>query len=150
MASAKLTENSKVRIINNTTGSLSFYDVDDRKHSFPRKNAFKDLELSKVEALYNASPNLIEHGHIIFKDKRVYDYIGVPEEIYSKLFSLEEIEKMLDEDTDIELKEKIADLPRSIKENVARVAKEKGVDSKKKVKVIKETTGFDVENHDEE
>lgn len=149
MATTKLTDKSIIRVVNNTTGSLSFYDNDEKKHSFPRKNSFKDMELSKIEGVYNSSPNLIEHGHIVFKDKRVYDYLGMPEEVYSKLLTLEDIEKILVEETDVKLKEIIEEVPKSVKENIAKVAKEKGIDSKKKVKAIKEVTGFDV-GEDEE
>lgn len=145
----EITNETIVKVINNSDGSLSFRDMHERKHLFARQGAFKNIEFELIEALFYESPAMIEQGHIIFEDKSVYERLGIGEEIYSKLLPVKELEKILSKDAD-EIKEIIEDAPAPIKENLARVAKNKKIDSNKKIKAIKEATGFDVKDYNEE
>jgi hypothetical protein len=148
MAVAKLNEKSMIKIINNTIGGVSFRDFNDRKHLLPKPKSFKNVELGIIEAFYNDDANFLEQGYIVFEDVRVYDYLGIPEEIYKKILPLDSIEKFLEQDAEV-IKEELADMPKAVKENVAMVAKGKKMDSRKKTKAIKDATGFDVEAEEE-
>jgi hypothetical protein len=144
----KLTEKSTVRVINNTRGSLSFRDNNDKRHLFPKPQSFKDLELTIIKNLYNDYPIFVEQGLIVFSDKRVYDFLEIPEDIISGIILLDEIKAFLEKDAK-ELEEQLKNLPQAVKENVAMVAKELEIDSKKKTKAIKNATGFNVEKMEE-
>lgn len=143
MAIAKLTESSKIKVINNTKGGLSFKDFNDKKHLFPRPNSYKELELRVLINLYNDYANFIEEGYIIFENLAVYEYLGVPEEVYGKIIPLDKIKEFLEKDAEI-IKEELLSMSQTVKENVAMIAKETKIDSKKKIKAIKDATGFDV------
>lgn len=149
MANDRLNSKTLIKVINNTTGLLSFMGIDGRKYSFNRAGAFRMVELGILEGLFNEHENFITHGYIYLADKRAYDYLGIPVEVYSKIKTLKELDEMLEKDAD-ELKEELKELPNPMKENIAIIAKSKGIDSKKKIKAIKEVTGFDVEQDDEE
>lgn len=144
----KLTEKSTIRVINNTRGSLSFRDNNDKKHLFPKAQSFKDLELVVIKNLYNDYPSFIEQGLIVFSDKRVYEFLDISEDIINKIILLEDIKAFLEKDAD-ELEEELKELPPAIKENIAMVAKDIDLDSKKKTKAIKKATGFNVEKIEE-
>lgn len=148
MTVAKLNENSKVRVINNTKGSVSFKDFNDKKQLFPKPNSYKDIELVVLTNLYNDYANFIDGGYIIFEDLRVYGYLGVPEEIYSKIIPLDKIKEFLEKDAE-SIKLELSEMSQTMKENVAMVAKEQKIDSKKKVRAIKDATGFNVEDFEE-
>lgn len=145
----KLTSKSIVKIVNNTTGLLNFRDFEGRKHNFPRFESYKMMSMAQIEGLYGDSPSLIEGGYVIFPDVRVYQHLGMEEQDYSKLISKEQIEKLLEKSAD-EIVDALKDAPSNIKDNVATVAKRKKVDSKKKVKAIKEATGKSIDVEDEE
>jgi hypothetical protein len=81
---------------------------------------------------------------IDYEDKRVYDFLMIPEEVTSKIVKLDEIKALLEKDAD-ELKDALAEAPYPVKENVAITAKKFGLDSKKKTQVIEETTGFHID-----
>jgi hypothetical protein len=146
----KLTETSKVKTINNTTGSISFIGVDDRKYLIMQPNGYKMIPLNVIEGLYNDYPKMIRDGYFVFDDKRVYEYLMIEPEVYEKLIINTDVEKFLDEKTPDEIKETLEQMPNPIKENVATIAKQKGIDSKRKAKAIKDATGFEINSQDEE
>jgi hypothetical protein len=147
MANA-LNRKSQVKVTNNTTGSLSFKGIDEKRYFFPKGGSYKLIDLGVIEGLYNECEKMIAGGYIIFDDIKVYDFLDVSEDIYKKLIPLDKIEEFLNKD-EIELKEVLEEVPNNIKSNVATVAKQKGIDSRKKIKAIKDSTGFDVEPDDE-
>lgn len=137
-----------VKVVNNTIGSLSFRDTNDRKYLFPKTGSSKEIPLKIVKGVFDDSETLITHGHIIFPDVRVYEFLGVPEEVYSKLITKEQIEQLLEQKPEV-IKEVLEDAPLNIKEKVAITAKEAGVDSRKVTKAIEEATGFKIEEQEE-
>jgi hypothetical protein len=145
---ANLTSKSQVKVINNTKGSLSFIGIDGKKYLFVKENSYRMIDLPVVEGLYNEFERFITEGYVLL-EKQVYDHLGVPEEIYGKLISLMQIEELLEKDAD-EIANALDEVPDVIKENIAMVAKEKKIDSRKKAKVIKEATGFDIEDDEED
>jgi hypothetical protein len=147
-STSKLTEKSTIRVINNTRGSLSFRDNNDKKHLFPKPQSFKDVELGIIKNQYNDYPVFIEQGLIVFADKKVYEFLEVSEDIINKIVLLEDIKNFLSKDAD-ELEEELKDMPSAVKENIAMVAKDMDIDSKKKTKAIKKATGFNVEKMEE-
>jgi hypothetical protein len=142
-----LSADSKIKVINNTTGSLSFKGVDDRKYLFQKGGSYKLVPLSVIEGLYNECSTFITNAYIFIDDKEVYNYLGVSDEEYKKIIPLKEVEEILNKDNS-ELQEILENATDVVKENVAIIAKKKGIDSKSKTKVIKDTTGFDI-NADE-
>lgn len=145
---AVLKANTMIKVINNTIGSLSFRGIDDKKYLFTKPNSYKLIPYSVIEGIYNDSENLISQGYILFDTKNVYEELGVPKEVYEKLYSMEQIKELLDNTDSDELTEELNEVSNVIKENVAIVAKDKKLDSKKKIKAIKEATGFDVEEQE--
>jgi hypothetical protein len=143
----KLTDKSIVKVVNNTIGSLSFRDADNRKHSFAKTGSSKEMDMKIVKGVYDDYETLITDGHIIFPDIRVYDFLGIPEEVYSKLITKEQIEVLLESEPET-IKETLEDAPLNIKEKVAITAKQKGVDSRKVSKAIEEATGFKIEEQE--
>jgi hypothetical protein len=78
----------------------------------------------------------------------VYEFLEVSEDIINKIVLLEDIKNFLSKDAD-ELEEELKDMPSAVKENIAMVAKDMDIDSKKKTKAIKKATGFNVEKMEE-
>lgn len=144
----KLDETVDYKAVNNTIGSLSFRDRDDRKVLFPKPNSSRDLSLKIIKGVYDDSETMITHGHIIFPDLRVYEYLGIPKEIYSKLITSEQVERLLEEADPEEITETLKDAPLNIKEKVAITAKGVGIDSKKATKAIEKATGFKLEEEE--
>jgi hypothetical protein len=89
-------------------------------------------------------------GYIRFEDIEVYKYLEVPEEIYTKLFPDKEIEKLIETKNADELEKEIEEMPRQMKENVAKKARDMKLDSTSKVKAITKSTGLDVDPNREE
>jgi hypothetical protein len=145
---ANLTSKSQIKVINNTKGSLSFIGIDGKKYLFVKENSYRMIDLPVVEGLYSEFENFVIKGFVLL-DKQVYEYLGIPEDIYGKLISLSEVEELLEKSAE-EIAEKLDEVSDVIKENIAMVAKEKKLDSRKKTKVIKEATGFDIEEENEE
>jgi hypothetical protein len=144
MVNAKLNEGSKIKVFNNTTGSISFRGVDEKKYLFEQAGSYKMVALGIIEGLYNECSGFITKGYVYFDNSKVYEYLGIPEEIYSKIIPIKEIDALLEKNAD-ELKEELDGMSDVIKENVATIAKKKGIDSKSKVKAIKEATGFEID-----
>lgn len=144
MANVKLSER-KFKVINNTVGSASFMGSDGKKYFFPRRDSFKTVQFDVIENLYNDYPNFITDGHIRFEEKEVYDLLDIQPEVYEKILPHDEIVKILVEGSESELISKIENMPTPIKEKVALIAKGLKIDSKRKIKAIKDTTGFDIE-----
>lgn len=145
----KLTEKSSIKVYNNTSGSLSFIGYDGKKVSFPKKDSMRKVSLDIIQALYNDCTSIIEDGCIVFGDKRVYEYLEVDESKVDKILTTENIEKFLEKDAD-EIEEELKEMPKQIKENVAKVAKEKNIDSTRTKRAIKKATGFDVDADSDE
>jgi flagellin-specific chaperone FliS len=149
MANTKLEGKSKIKAFNNTTGSVSFKGVDDKKYLLQQAGSYRLIELSIIEGLYNECSGFITKGYIYFEDKRVYDYLGIPEEVYSKIIPIKELDAFLEKSAD-EIKQELDGMSDVMKENVATVAKKKNVDSKSKVKAIKDATGFEVDTEEKD
>lgn len=141
--------NAKVKVINNTTGSIGFRDMNDKKYLFNTKNSFKNIDFEIIEGLYNEYPNYITKGYLLLSPITAYAELGIGEDEYKKFLSMKDIEKLLEEDADT-IEQIVEELPAPIKENVAIIAKEKKIDSSKKRKAIKKTTGFDIGDPNEE
>lgn len=135
---------NKIKIINNTTGSLSFRGIDDRNYLFNVKGAYKLVDFSIIEGLYNECANFIEDGYVLLSPTKVYEELGVAKDTLEKLLSFSDITALLNEDSE-KIEEIVKDLPKPIKENVAKTAKEMKIDSKSKSKAIKEATGYDID-----
>lgn len=144
MANRKLTSETKIKIISNVRGSTSFRDMDDRLMLFPKMGSFKMLPLTTIESVYNDCPQYITNGNILL-DKDVYEYLDIDKEIYGKILNESELTELLD-GTAEDIEEKMTDAPSNVKENLARIAKEKGIDSKKKINTIKKTTNFEIDS----
>jgi hypothetical protein len=144
-----ISRKSQVKVMNNTTGSLSFYGIDGKKYLFEKAGSYKLIDFAVIEGLFNEHETFITRGYIFFEDTKVYDTLDIPEEVYSKIIPINEIKALLEEKSDAELKEILSEAPDPIKENVATLAKKNGVDSRKKAKAIKEATGFDISEDEE-
>ena len=148
MANTKLTPKSMVKIVNNCQGGCSFRDINGKKQLFIKKDAFKNLEMSIVEGLFNECEAMITLGKLVFPDKRVYEYLGVDEEVYSKFLTTKDIDELLDSGNAEKIGEALEEAPLNIKENVVASARKKGVDSKRVTKVIEEKTGFSLDEEE--
>lgn len=140
----------KVKVTNNTTGSLGFRSLDDKQYTFRTKGAYRNIDFYIVEGLYNEHPAYITDGYVLLSPSSVYAELGIEEELVKKLLNIQEIEKMLDNEDAETIEQVVESLPTPIKENVATVAKEKKIDSAKKQKAIKKTTGFDIAPQDDD
>lgn len=144
MGKKNLTDESMVKIYNNTFGSASFFGTDGRRYKFPKYKSSRMVALSVVQDLYNDYPNSIESGIFVLSDKDVYDYIGVDKEVVDKILTDAEIDELLEKDVK-DLEKELKELPDVIQENVAKRAKSKDLDSTKARKTIKNVTGFDLD-----
>lgn len=142
----KLSPSTRVKVTNNYNSSISFW-ADGKKFLFLRPNSFLNIEFRYIQELYSNCPAMIEKGYIIF-EKEVYEELEVSEEMRKKILNIEEVEKLLNESAE-KIEEILEDTTEVVKENLALKAKEKGIDSKKKEKVIKEKTGFNIISEDE-
>lgn len=141
-------EITKVRVVNNTRGSLGFTGNDGRRYNFPRPSAFKDIEYVVIEGLHSEYPSMIEDGSVVFANKEIYDRLFIDKEIVSKIIYFNDIKEFLEQDAN-KIEEQLSEMPMQIKENVASVAKEMKIDSKSKVKAIKNATGFEIDADDD-
>jgi hypothetical protein len=147
----KLNDKSKIKVISNTHGSLGTHcNLTDKRYYFPKKDSYKTVTLEELQSMYNDVPVLIDDGYIRFEDIEVYKYLEVPEEIYTKLFPDKEIEKLIETKNADELEKEIEEMPRQMKENVAKKARDMKLDSTSKVKAITKSTGLDVDPNREE
>jgi hypothetical protein len=149
LMSNSVNRKTKVKVINNTRGSMSFYGCDGRKYLFPKPNSYRTIDLEIIENLYNDYPRMITDGIMLFEDKNIYEYLNISEDEYKKLMPFEAIKDFLELDADT-LEDKLKEMPKQMQENVAVTAKEMKIDSKKKNKAIKSATGFDVEEKEDE
>lgn len=145
---AKATE-KKVKVINNTTGSISFRGIDDKKYFFNVKGAYKMVDFAIIEGLYNESANFIMDGYVLLSPSNIYEDLGIGKDVVERLLSFSDISALLNEDS-AKIEEVVKDLPNPIKENVAKMAKDMKIDSKSKSKAIKEATGFDIDEQIED
>lgn len=150
MANRKITEKTKVKIMNNTVGSASFRDMNGKKILFPKRGSTKTLSYGDIEQLYSEAYKMIEHGVLLPLQtdviKKLEDDYGID---YSKIIKFDEIDKFLEEKEAKDIENFLSSAPESVKMNVAARAKETRLDSKSKSKAIKKSTGLDVDNVDE-
>lgn len=141
----KLNDKSKIKTISNTHGSLGTYcNLTDKRYYFPKKDSYKTITLEELQSMYNDVPTLIDDAFVRFEDVEVYKYLEVPEEIYTKVLPDKKIEELINTKNAEELKEELNKMPRQMKENVAKKAREIKLDSVSKIEAINETTGIDV------
>jgi hypothetical protein len=62
---------------------------------------------------------------------------------------IKEVADFIEDSTPDDIEKKLKEVPQTIRENVAKIAKDMNIDSDKKKKAIKKATGFDVRPEDD-
>ena len=142
---SELDMNYKVWVENNMPHTVVYWRANDRRDELNRQGERRQLTLEDLSVIYSMCPKFLEEGVLYIKDKKVREYFNLD---YSKVIYFKELDKVLDLET--EKLEKVIDrVSDTAKEQVANKAKAKGVDSKKKTKIIEEKTGKKITKEEE-
>lgn len=141
---AQLQDNMMVEVINNSTGSVSYYSEYSRMHrKWDKPESKKKIALEELRELVSASGGyeLLEN-FLLIKDMDVREELGLP---VNKEYMLDEkdIKALLKKSVDA-LRETLENTSSSIKEKIAQTAIDTKLSDLDKVEVIQEFTGLDV------
>lgn len=106
-----------VRVFNNTSGSVSFKNVNGIWVRL-RNKGYKDVTYSDLENLYNEYPKMLNSGILYIAWQPVREKLGLD---YENIFALKDIEELL-ELPEAELHSKLVQAPRSLQAEVAQYA----------------------------
>ena len=146
MTNRKITENTKVRVINNINGSIGFDKADGKREYLRNQGNFKIISVEDLIYLYSLAPRMLEEGTLLISDKDVVEYLKEHEGFDdSRVIPYTDIDKLLEEASEEEFEETLKNTSKEIQREVAEKAKEKKIDSKGKTKIIKEVTNIDID-----
>lgn len=141
---AELNDNLMVEVINNSTGSVSYYSELARMHrKWDKPDSKKKVSLEELRELVSASGGyeLLE-SFLLIKDMDVREELGLPVE---KEYLLDDkaIKALLKKSVEV-LEETLENTSSSIKEKIAQAAIDTKLSDLDKLEVIKEQSGIDV------
>lgn len=139
---AEIKETTKVMIENNVSWEISFFGESGKRIHLPKRGSKKNVTVADLVILDSDATSMLNEGVIYIEDKDVREHFGLD---YDGIIHYSEIGKILDTKSANEIKEVVKKAPDAIKEEVANVAKEKKIDSKKKTKAVEEATGKKVD-----
>jgi hypothetical protein len=141
---AELKDNMMVEVINNSTGSVSYYSELTRMHrKWDKPDSKKKVSLEELRELVSASGGyeLLEN-FLLIKDMDVREELGLP---VNKEYMLDEkeIKALLKKSVDT-IETTLENTSESIKEKIAQAAIDTKLSDLDKLEVIKEHSGVDV------
>jgi hypothetical protein len=141
---AELKDNMVVEVINNSTGSVSYYSELSRIHrKWDKPESKKKISLEELRELVSASGGyeLLEN-FLLIKDIDVREDLGLP---VNKEYMLDdkEIKSLLKKSVDT-IETTLENTSESIKEKIAQAAIDTKLSDLDKLEVIKEHSGVDV------
>jgi hypothetical protein len=141
---AELKDNMVVEVINNSTGSVSYYSELSRIHrKWDKPESKKKISLEELRELVSASGGyeLLEN-FLLIKDMDVREELGLP---VNKEYMLDdkEIKALLKKSVDT-IETTLENTSESIKEKIAQAAIDTKLSDLDKLEVIKEHSGVDV------
>ncbi len=104
-----------VRVYNNTTGSVSFKDVQGQWVRI-RNKGFAEVRFADLENLYNISPQMLDSGTLYIAWQPVREKLGLT---YENIFALKDVQDILDKPVD-ELAEILGSATRTLQVEVAQ------------------------------
>jgi pyruvate-formate lyase-activating enzyme len=140
----ELKDNMMVEVINNSTGSVSYYSEFSRTvRKWDKPSTIKKISLEELRELVGSSGGyeLLEN-FLLIKDMDVREELGLP---VNKEYMLgeKEIKALLKKSVDV-LENTLENTSESIKDKIAQIAIETKVSDLDKLEVIKDHTGVDV------
>jgi hypothetical protein len=141
---AELKDNMMVEVINNSTGSVSYFSELSRIHrKWDKPDSKKKVSLEELRELVSASGGyeLLEN-FLLIKDMDVREELGLP---VNKEYMLDdkEIKALLKKSVDT-IETTLENTSESIKEKIAQAAIDTKLSDLDKLEVIKEHSGVDV------
>jgi hypothetical protein len=141
---AELKDNMMVEVINNSTGSVSYYSELSRIHrKWDKPDSKKKVSLEELRELVSASGGyeLLEN-FLLIKNMDVREELGLP---VNKEYMLDEkeIKALLKKSVDV-LETTLENTSDSIKDKIAQAAIDSKLSDLNKLEVIKELSGVDV------
>jgi hypothetical protein len=141
---AELQDNMMVEVINNSTGSVSYFSELSRIHrKWDKPDSKKKVSLEELRELVSASGGyeLLEN-FLLIKDMDVREELGLP---VNKEYMLDdkEIKALLKKSVDT-IETTLENTSESIKEKIAQAAIDTKLSDLDKLEVIKEHSGVDV------
>lgn len=142
-------EDTKVVVMNNSTGSASFENIDGKLVRFPKRGSKKTVKYEDLQNLYEVAYKMIEEGTIIPTEADVIEKLQEEYNVdYNRILKFDEIEEFLAKKSADEIKEFLEGAPKAVQMDVAKVAKDMKIDSKSKTEAIKKATNLDIEDVD--
>lgn len=141
---AELKDNMMVEVVNNSTGSVSYYsELSRMNRKWDKPNTKKKISLEELRELVSASGGyeLLEN-FLLIKDIDVREELGLP---VDKTYMLDEkeIKAVLKKSVDV-LVDTLENTSESIKEKIAQTAIDTKLSDLDKLEAIQEHTGVDV------
>jgi hypothetical protein len=140
----ELNDDMKVEVINNSTGSVSYYSEFSRMiRKWDKPNTTKKISLEELRELVSASGGyeLLEN-FLLIKDMDVREELGLPVN-KEHLLDDKEIKSVLKKSVDV-LENTLENTSDSIKDKIAQTAIDTKLSDLDKLEVIKEYSGVDV------
>lgn len=139
-----LTDNQKIEVINNSTGSVSYYSEFSRiERRWDKPNSVKKVPLEELRELVNASGGLeLLEGYLLIKNLEVREELGLPVE-KSYLLEEKDIKDVLKKSLSV-LTDTLQNTTETIREKIAQVAIDSKLGDLDKLEAIKEFTNVDV------
>lgn len=141
---AQLNDNTMVEVINNSTGSVSFYSEYSRmSRKWDKPGSKKKVPLEELrELVSNSGGYELLENFLLIKDMDVREELGLP---VNKEYMLDEkeIKALLKKSVDV-LTETLENTSDSIKEKIAQTAIDTKLSDLDKLEVIQEHSGIDV------
>lgn len=140
---AQLQDNTMVEVINNSTGSVSFYSEYSRmSRKWDKPGSKKKVSLEELrELVSNSGGYELLENFLLIKDMDVREELGLP---VNKEYMLDEkeIKALLKKSVDV-LTETLENTSDSIKEKIAQTAIDTKLSDLDKLEVIQEHSGID-------
>lgn len=140
---AQLQDNTMVEVINNSTGSVSFYSEYSRmSRKWDKPGSKKKVSLEELrELVSNSGGYELLENFLLIKDMDVREELGLP---VNKEYMLDEkeIKTLLKKSVDV-LTETLENTSDSIKEKIAQTAIDTKLSDLDKLEVIQEHSGID-------
>jgi hypothetical protein len=141
---AELKDNMMVEVINNSTGSVSYYsELSRMQRKWDKPDSKKKISLEELRELVSASGGyeLLEN-FLLIKDMDVREELGLP---VNKEYMLDEkeIKALLKKSVDV-LETTLENTSEAIREKIAQAAIDTKLSDLDKLEVIKEHSGVDV------
>ena len=117
-----------VRVYNNTTGVVSFFNtVGNWVRLLPK--GFQDVTFSDLEKLNNTCPQMLASGSVYIQSEEVRQKLALD---YENLFEIKDIDKVLNLPLH-EMTERLAKAPRTLQVEVAHYLMDQGKDYRMEV-----------------